>query len=166
MKPLRAAATTSQPVLSLQQIETIFFKVPELHQIHKDFYDGLLPRVQAWSQQQSVGDLFQKLVGHMSRFDSSDGGGLLLHHCLSAVCLSACLSLSLLQASQLGVYRAFVDNYKTAVATADRCCQANGQFAEISEVGVRCERCCPLEDGGGSTSVLMCLCLVVLVSRT
>lgn len=62
MKPLRAAATTSQPVLSLQQIETIFFKVPELHEIHKDFYDGLLPRVQAWSPQQSVGDLFQKLV--------------------------------------------------------------------------------------------------------
>lgn len=66
MKPLRAAATTSQPVLSLQQIETIFFKVPELHEIHKDFYDGLLPRVRAWSQQQSVGDLFQKLVGHIS----------------------------------------------------------------------------------------------------
>ncbi|XP_075879176.1 breakpoint cluster region protein [Nelusetta ayraudi] len=97
MKPLRAAATTSQPVLSLQQIETIFFKVPELHEIHKDFYDGLLPRVRAWSPQQSVGDLFQKL------------------------------------ASQLGVYRAFVDNYQTAVETADKCCQANVQLAEISE---------------------------------
>ena len=62
MKPLRAAATTSQPVLTLQQIETIFFKVPELHDIHKDFYSSLLPRVQQWSQQQRVGDLFQKLV--------------------------------------------------------------------------------------------------------
>lgn len=38
------------------------------------------------------------------------------------------------QASQLGVYRAFVDNYKVAVETADKCCQANAQFAEISEV--------------------------------
>ncbi|KAG7263003.1 hypothetical protein CRUP_016520 [Coryphaenoides rupestris] len=35
--------------------------------------------------------------------------------------------------SQLGVYRAFVDNYKVAVVTADKCCQANIQFAEISE---------------------------------
>ncbi|KAG7263010.1 hypothetical protein CRUP_016527 [Coryphaenoides rupestris] len=61
MKPLRAAATTSQPMLSVQQIETIFFKVPELHEIHKDFYDALLPRVQDWSHQQCVGDLFQKL---------------------------------------------------------------------------------------------------------
>ncbi|XP_018524989.1 PH_BCR_vertebrate and RhoGAP_Bcr domain-containing protein [Lates calcarifer] len=97
MKPLRAAATTSQPMLTIQQIETIFFKVPELHEIHKDFYDALLPRVQDWSHQQCVGDLFQKL------------------------------------ASQLGVYRAFVDNYKVAVETADKCCQANAQFAEISE---------------------------------
>uniref|UniRef100_A0A672RK96 Breakpoint cluster region protein-like n=1 Tax=Sinocyclocheilus grahami TaxID=75366 RepID=A0A672RK96_SINGR len=39
----------------------------------------------------------------------------------------------LLYASQLGVYRAFVDNYKVAVETAEKCCQANSQFAEISE---------------------------------
>ncbi|XP_039628078.1 breakpoint cluster region protein-like [Polypterus senegalus] len=97
MKPLKAAATTSQPVLTIQQIETIFFKVPELYEIHKEFYDGLLPRVQQWSHHQRVGDLFQKL------------------------------------ASQLGVYRAFVDNYEVAVETAEKCCQANTQFAEISE---------------------------------
>ncbi|TMS08309.1 Breakpoint cluster region protein [Larimichthys crocea] len=36
-------------------------------------------------------------------------------------------------ASQLGVYRAFVDNYELAVETAEKCCQANTQFAEISE---------------------------------
>ncbi|MEQ2229649.1 hypothetical protein ILYODFUR_020932 [Ilyodon furcidens] len=39
----------------------------------------------------------------------------------------------LLQASQLGVYRAFLDNYELAVETAEKCCQANSQFAEISE---------------------------------
>uniref|UniRef100_A0A8C1UE08 BCR activator of RhoGEF and GTPase n=1 Tax=Cyprinus carpio TaxID=7962 RepID=A0A8C1UE08_CYPCA len=98
MKPLKAAATTSQPVLTVQQIETIFFKVPELYEIHKEFYDSLLPRVQQWSHHQRVGDLFQK------------------------------------QASQLGVYRAFVDNYELAVETAEKCCQANTQFSEISEV--------------------------------
>ncbi|XP_021501736.1 breakpoint cluster region protein [Meriones unguiculatus] len=97
MKPLKAAATTSQPVLTSQQIETIFFKVPELYEIHKEFYDGLFPRVQQWSHEQRVGDLFQKL------------------------------------ASQLGVYRAFVDNYGVAMETAEKCCQANTQFAEISE---------------------------------
>ena len=62
MKPLKAAATTSQPVLTVAQIETIFFKVPELYEVHREFYDGLLPRVQQWSHHQRVGDLFQKLV--------------------------------------------------------------------------------------------------------
>lgn len=64
MKPLKAAATTSQPVLTVQQIETIFFKVPELYEIHKEFYDNLFPRVQQWSHHQRVGDLFQKQVSH------------------------------------------------------------------------------------------------------
>lgn len=45
-----------------------------------------------------------------------------------------------LQASQLGVYRAFVDNYELAVETAEKCCQANTQFAEISEVRKRGKR--------------------------
>lgn len=70
MKPLKAAATTSQPVLTSQQIETIFFKVPELYEIHKEFYDGLSPRVQQWSHQQRVGDLFQKLVSDSEQVHS------------------------------------------------------------------------------------------------
>ncbi|MGH0123621.1 UNVERIFIED_CONTAM: hypothetical protein FKN15_050223 [Acipenser sinensis] len=65
MKHLKAAATPSQPVLTVQQVETIFFKVPELYEIHKEFYDGLLPRVQQWSHHQRVGDLFQKLVRYV-----------------------------------------------------------------------------------------------------
>lgn len=69
MKPLKAAATTSQPVLTVAQIETIFFKVPELYEIHREFYDGLLPRVQQWSHHQRVGDLFQKLVRKKREID-------------------------------------------------------------------------------------------------
>ncbi|TNN70769.1 Breakpoint cluster region protein [Liparis tanakae] len=69
MKPLKAAATTSQPVLTVPQIETIFFKVPELYEIHREFYDGLFPRVQQWSHHQRVGDLFQKLVKKEGRGD-------------------------------------------------------------------------------------------------
>uniref|UniRef100_A0A8C9YJ69 BCR activator of RhoGEF and GTPase n=1 Tax=Sander lucioperca TaxID=283035 RepID=A0A8C9YJ69_SANLU len=80
MKPLRAAATTSQPMLTIQQIETIFFNVPELHEIHKDFFDALLPRVQDWGHQQCVGDLFQKLnlkVKSTKDSDSSSSTALL-----------------------------------------------------------------------------------------
>lgn len=48
------------------------------------------------------------------------------------------ISVCFLQASQLGVYRAFVDNYEVAMEMAEKCCQANAQFAEISEVTFQC----------------------------
>ncbi|KAK2110435.1 hypothetical protein P7K49_010181 [Saguinus oedipus] len=62
MKPLKATATTSQPVLTIQQIETIFYKVQDIYQIHKEFYDSLCPKVQQWDSQVTMGHLFQKLV--------------------------------------------------------------------------------------------------------
>uniref|UniRef100_A0A667ZPY0 ABR activator of RhoGEF and GTPase n=1 Tax=Myripristis murdjan TaxID=586833 RepID=A0A667ZPY0_9TELE len=98
MRPLKATATTSQPVLTIQQIETIFYKIQDIFEIHKEFYDALLPNIQQWDEKVTVGHLFQKL------------------------------------ASQLGVYKAFVDNYKVALETAEKCSQANSQFQKISEV--------------------------------
>ncbi|XP_061817971.1 active breakpoint cluster region-related protein isoform X1 [Nerophis lumbriciformis] len=97
MRPLRATATTSQPVLTIQQIETIFYKIQDIFEIHKEFYDALLPNIRQWDEKVTVGHLFQKL------------------------------------ASQLGVYKAFVDNYKVALETAEKCNQANSQFQKISE---------------------------------
>ncbi|XP_029374457.1 active breakpoint cluster region-related protein isoform X1 [Echeneis naucrates] len=97
IRPLKATATTSQPVLTIQQIETIFYKIQDIFEIHKEFYDALLPNIQQWDEKVTVGHLFQKL------------------------------------ASQLGVYKAFVDNYKVALETAEKCSQANSQFQEISE---------------------------------
>ncbi|XP_036845947.1 active breakpoint cluster region-related protein isoform X3 [Oncorhynchus mykiss] len=97
MRPLKATATTSQPVLTIQQVETIFYKIQDIFEIHKEFYDALLPHIQQWDEKVAVGHLFKKL------------------------------------ASQLGVYKAFVDNYKTAVETAEKCSQANTQFQKISE---------------------------------
>lgn len=46
MKPLKATATTSQPVLTIQQIETIFYKIQDIYEIRKEFYDNLCPKVQ------------------------------------------------------------------------------------------------------------------------
>ncbi|XP_061658834.1 active breakpoint cluster region-related protein isoform X1 [Syngnathoides biaculeatus] len=97
MRPLKATATTSQPVLTIQQIETIFYKIQDIFEIHKEFYDALLPNIRQWDEKVTVGHLFQKL------------------------------------ASQLGVYKAFVDNYKLALETAEKCSQANSHFQEISE---------------------------------
>uniref|UniRef100_A0A670KJZ3 Active breakpoint cluster region-related protein n=1 Tax=Podarcis muralis TaxID=64176 RepID=A0A670KJZ3_PODMU len=101
MKPLKATATTSQPVLTIQQIETIFYKIQDIYEIHKEFYDSLWPQVQNWDSSVVLGHLFQKL------------------------------------ASQLGVYKAFVDNYKIALETAEKCSQSNNQFQKISEVRIQ-----------------------------
>ncbi|KAK1882474.1 Active breakpoint cluster region-related protein, partial [Dissostichus eleginoides] len=97
MRPLKATATSSQPALTIQQVETIFYKIQDIFEIHKEFYDALLPNIQQWDEKVTVGHLFQKL------------------------------------ASQLGVYKAFVDNYKVALETAEKCSQANLQFHHISE---------------------------------
>ncbi|XP_039222879.1 active breakpoint cluster region-related protein isoform X2 [Crotalus tigris] len=97
MKPLRATATTSQPVLTIQQIETIFYKIQDIYEIHKELYDNLWPHLQNWDSEVVLGHLFQKL------------------------------------ATQLGIYKAFVDNYKIALETAEKCSQHNSQFQKISE---------------------------------
>ncbi|XP_078250500.1 active breakpoint cluster region-related protein-like isoform X1 [Pogona vitticeps] len=62
IKPLKATATTSQPVLTIQQIETIFYKVQDIYEIHKEFYDSLWPQIQNWDSGVVVGHLFQKLI--------------------------------------------------------------------------------------------------------
>uniref|UniRef100_A0A3Q1HU01 ABR activator of RhoGEF and GTPase n=1 Tax=Anabas testudineus TaxID=64144 RepID=A0A3Q1HU01_ANATE len=103
IRPLKATVSTSQPVLSMSQIETIFYKIQDIFEIHKEFYDSLLPNIQQWDEKVTVGHLFQKL------------------------------------ASQLGVYKAFVDNYKVALETAEKCSQANSQFQKISEVMSSCK---------------------------
>ncbi|XP_045895506.1 active breakpoint cluster region-related protein isoform X1 [Micropterus dolomieu] len=96
MRPLKATTTTSQPILTIQQIDTIFYKIQDISEIHKEFYDALLPNIQQWDEKVTVGHLFQKL------------------------------------ASQLGVYKAFVDNYKVALDTV-KCSQTNVQLQKIFE---------------------------------
>ncbi|XP_072340198.1 active breakpoint cluster region-related protein-like isoform X2 [Scyliorhinus torazame] len=62
LRPLKAAAYTSQPVLTSQEIQAIFFKIPELHDIHKEFYSKLKERIEGSNNPASVADLFQQQV--------------------------------------------------------------------------------------------------------
>ncbi|KAL0188410.1 hypothetical protein M9458_015509, partial [Cirrhinus mrigala] len=48
MKALKAAAGTSQPVLSTEQVQTVFYQIPELRDLHKDFYTSLRARLQPY----------------------------------------------------------------------------------------------------------------------
>ncbi|KAJ8254782.1 hypothetical protein GJAV_G00197290 [Gymnothorax javanicus] len=105
MKALRAAAGTSQPVLSAQQVQTVFFQVPELRDLHEEFYTALRTRLQpdlgqeptGSAQPPPVGDLFLRMV------------------------------------SQLGVYRGFIDNYESAVDIVRKCTQSDERFRKLAE---------------------------------
>ncbi|KAF3837082.1 hypothetical protein F7725_004546 [Dissostichus mawsoni] len=47
MKALRASAGTSKPVLSSQQVQTVFYQVPEIRDMHQSFFSGLKERLSA-----------------------------------------------------------------------------------------------------------------------
>lgn len=53
------------PVMSNQDFDTLFYRVEELHSLHAEFYEGLMPRLQNWSADTQIGDLFQNLVGSL-----------------------------------------------------------------------------------------------------
>lgn len=81
MKALRASAGTSQPVLTSQQVQTVFYQVPEIRDIHQSFYSGLKARLSSHCLAEScsggkedakqsgfslmVGDLFLKMVSSL-----------------------------------------------------------------------------------------------------
>uniref|UniRef100_A0A096LRS6 Si:dkey-33c9.6 n=1 Tax=Poecilia formosa TaxID=48698 RepID=A0A096LRS6_POEFO len=68
MKALRASAGTSQPVLSSQQVQTVFYQIPELKDIHQSFYSGLKARLGSHNSELEMGDLFLKLVNHLGLY--------------------------------------------------------------------------------------------------
>lgn len=78
MKALWASAGTSQPVLSTKEVQTVFYQVPEIRDMHHSFCSGLKARLSGYNQTGTgteegkgrnhsgfdliVGDLFLKLV--------------------------------------------------------------------------------------------------------
>ncbi|XP_038150788.1 breakpoint cluster region protein isoform X3 [Cyprinodon tularosa] len=112
MKALRASAGTSQPVLSGQQVQTVFYQVPELRDAHHTFYSGLKARLSAYSHAEissseetvmcrnpelEVGDLFLKMVNH------------------------------------LGLYGGFIENYEKAVEVVRKCTTSDPRFRTLAE---------------------------------
>ncbi|TSL41021.1 Active breakpoint cluster region-related protein [Bagarius yarrelli] len=106
LKALRASAGTSQPVLSIEQVQTVFYQLPELLDLHTEFYSSLRAKLQMYLDLEPglpmdldlfVGDLFIKFV------------------------------------SQLGVYRGFIDNYENAVEIVKKCTQSDPRFRTIAQ---------------------------------
>ncbi|XP_034712487.1 active breakpoint cluster region-related protein isoform X4 [Etheostoma cragini] len=113
MKALRASAGTSQPVLSTQQVQTVFYQVPELRDMHQSFFSGLKDRLSAHFQTEPgpgveremsytgfelmVGDLFLKMV------------------------------------NKIGLYGGFIENYEDAVEVVRKCTQSDPRFRTLAQ---------------------------------
>ncbi|XP_039677253.1 active breakpoint cluster region-related protein isoform X4 [Perca fluviatilis] len=113
MKALRASAGTSQPVLSSRQVQTVFYQVPELRDMHQSFFSGLKARLSAHCQTEPgsgaegemsyagfelmVGDLFLKMV------------------------------------NQIGLYGGFIENYEKAVEVVRKCTHSDPRFRTLAQ---------------------------------
>ncbi|XP_058176649.1 uncharacterized protein LOC131291453 [Anopheles ziemanni] len=102
MKAIRATLTTSQPVISEEEFQTIFFKIEDLHEVHSKFLAELQDRLAAPDGDPGaapeglcVGEPFRQL------------------------------------AAQIHLYGAFLHNYGRAIDTVKMCSTNSQQFKEI-----------------------------------
>ncbi|XP_052009250.1 active breakpoint cluster region-related protein isoform X2 [Xyrauchen texanus] len=123
MKALKATAGTSQPVLSTEQVRTVFYQVPELRDLHKDFYTSLRSRLhpdrglnQDLALQQGL-RMEEDSVMQLFQMDPQLSVG----------------DLFLKFVNQLAVYRGFIDNYENAVKIVQKRMQSDARFRTLAE---------------------------------
>lgn len=68
MNAIKATLSTSQPVITEEEFGTIFYKISELHELHKNFLEGLKNAVASWEEPLSVGIHFKKMVSYVLSF--------------------------------------------------------------------------------------------------
>ena len=123
-KALKTSTEYKEPYLRAEQLEYIFFQIPQLYQIHLEFLAGV-QRLSQSSGDNSIikirtntptlGDLFKAL------------------------------------ASRLDVYSAYLKNYANALQTLHKCCAQNSRFSEIVKVNFSLSYACGC---GGSLNCL------------
>ncbi|XP_026327721.1 active breakpoint cluster region-related protein isoform X2 [Hyposmocoma kahamanoa] len=66
MNAIKATLSTSQPVITQEEFNTIFYKISELHELHKNFLEGLKNAVASWEEPLSVGVHFKKMAENIN----------------------------------------------------------------------------------------------------
>ncbi|XP_037294448.1 active breakpoint cluster region-related protein isoform X2 [Manduca sexta] len=66
MNAIKATLSTSQPVITEEEFSTIFYKISELHELHKNFLEGLKNAVASWEEPLSVGIHFKKMAENIN----------------------------------------------------------------------------------------------------
>lgn len=66
MKAIRATLTTSQPVISQEEFQTVFYKIDDLHEVHTTFLRSLEEQLgRDDGSDLYVGEIFKRLASHM-----------------------------------------------------------------------------------------------------
>lgn len=60
MKAIQATIGTSQPIVSESELNIIFYKIPELYNLHANFLDALKRHIQTWDTR--IGEHFKMMV--------------------------------------------------------------------------------------------------------
>lgn len=64
-RALTSAIGTNQSVLSKEEIDTIFYKIEQLHDTHKNFRDGLRRNCENWDAKPTIGENFKFLASRL-----------------------------------------------------------------------------------------------------
>ncbi|XP_067435872.1 breakpoint cluster region protein [Thunnus thynnus] len=131
MKALRASAGTSQPVLSSRQVQTVFYQVPELRDMHQSFYSGLKVRLSGQCQTELSPDLRTEQESgpewEMRRF--SEETEELKHKGFELIVGDLFLKM----VNQIGLYGGFIQNYEEAVEVVRKCTQSDPRFRTLAQ---------------------------------
>ena len=65
MKAMKVTLTTPQPVIPKEDFEVIFYKIPELHDLHFTFHENLKRQVDRWNGTETIGHNFKMLASRM-----------------------------------------------------------------------------------------------------
>ncbi|CRL04369.1 CLUMA_CG017461, isoform A [Clunio marinus] len=68
MKAIRATLTTSQPVISEEDFQTMFFKIEELNNVHSKFLTDLKEKQRTQIEDIQVGELFKSLADNIQLY--------------------------------------------------------------------------------------------------
>ncbi|XP_038588586.1 active breakpoint cluster region-related protein isoform X2 [Micropterus salmoides] len=113
MKALWASAGTSQPVLSSRQVQTVFYQVPEIRDMHQIFHSGLKARLSAHCQTEPSPGEERKMS--LTGFELMVG------------------DLFLKMVNQIGLYGGFIANYEKAVDVVRKCTHSDPRFRTLAE---------------------------------
>lgn len=62
---MQATIGTSQPIVSESELNTIFYKIPELYSLHSNFLEALKRHLQKWDAK--IGEHFKLMVRNIMR---------------------------------------------------------------------------------------------------